>query len=276
MALFFHPALRELTISCADTFEANMDMPFDNYRGTTCLRQLTLIECSLSVTAMESLLSLPSALQSLDINNRRSLIRRTKRVSLASLISILVVHQPKLENLTYASSLDYGHQDQNEGSEIDLSPLTKLKYLALPYDNGRQAQNLHTFIRHIRPNQGPVSLETVLIGAELSNGNASSVLSYHRDLGLQQSSQFPHLRTLVVAFGNLDQMNIEPEDVENEKESFVDAFKKRLLEDFKGRKVRILLQKTEHYRYVPPYLFREKAPQRTTVFDSGAEEVMAS
>ena len=275
MALFFHPALRELTISCADTDEANIDMPFNNYRGMTCLRQLTLIECNISVATMESLLSLPSALQSLDITNRRSLYRRTKTVSLMTLISILVVYQPKLENLTYATSLDYKYKDQNEGSEIDLSPLSKLKYLALPYDNGRWSHHLHNFFTHIRPNQGPVSLETVLIGAELSDGDASSVLSYHRDLGLQ-SSQFPHLRTLIFALGNLDQMTEEQEDVENEKISFVEASKKRLLEDFKGRKVRIILQKTIHHHYVPPYLFREKAPQRTTIFDSGAEEVMAS
>ena len=223
---------------------------------------------------MGSLLSLPSALQSLDITNRRALHRPLKKVSLESLIRILVVHQPKLESLTYANTLEHGYNNQFEGAEVDLSSLNQLKYLALPYDNGKRSRHLGSLMRHISPTQSFASLETVLIGVELRTHEANSALSYHRKLGLQPS-QCPRLRTLIVALANLGDM-YEGEGSESEKLPFLVDFEKRLLEDYKGSKVRIILQQTIHHHYVPPYLFGEKAPERRTVFDSGAEEVMAS
>ncbi|KAL8788285.1 MAG: hypothetical protein Q9195_007382 [Heterodermia aff. obscurata] len=267
-ALFLHPSLRELTISCADGHEANIDIPFETYRGSTLLQQLTFIECDISVATMESILSLPSALQSLDITSCRSLHRSWNKTSLVHLIRILVAHQPNLESLTYANTRE------SENSEIDLSLLNKLKYLALPCDNGRRSQHFDTLIRNIRPSQGFASLETVSIGVEWE-GKANSVLSYHRKLGLQ-SSQCPQLRTLVVALGGFEDMYNETEEFENERDSFVEAFKKRLLGDFKGRQVRIILQATIHHHYVPPYLFRERAPERQTIFDFSANEPLAS
>ena len=252
----------------------DIDIPFENHRESTCLRQLTLIECNISVATMGSLLSLPSALQSLDITNRRALHRPLKKVSLESLIRILVLHQPKLESLTYANTLEYGYySNQFEGSEVGLSSLSQLKYLALPYDNGKRSRHLGNLMRHISPTQSFASLETALIGVELRKHEANSTLSYHRNLGLQ-SSRCPRLRTLIVALGNLGDM-YEGENSENKKLPFLEDFEKRLLEDYKGSKVRIILQETIHHHYVPPYLFGEKAPERRTVFDSGAEEVMA-
>lgn len=221
------------------------------------------------MASLESLLSLPSALQSLDITSRRSLHRRMKKVSLVSLIRILAVHQPKLESLTFANALDFENNDQIEDSEIKLSPLSKLKYLALPYDNGRQIQYLDNVMRYVSPNEGLVSLETVLIGLELRNGKASSALSGHRKLGFKR----PHLRTLILAL-SVPKATSEREDSGTEGIRYREAFKKRLVE--KGIKYRIIVQETIHHRYVPPYLFGEKAPERKTICDFSAEDVLAS
>ena len=172
--------------------------------------------------------------------------------------------------------LESWYKDQTEASEIDLSLLGELKYFALPYDNGRRSVHLDSMMKRMSPNQVFASLETVSIGVELGRlERKDSVLSYHRNLGLQQS-RCPHLRTLIVALGSLADLHDESEDSGNESISFEAALKKRLLEDFKERKVRIILQETTRHRYIPPYLFGEKAPERRTIFDSGAEEVMAS
>lgn len=89
-----------------------------------------------------------------------------------------------------------------------------------------------------------------------------------------QSSQCPHLRTLIVAIGGLDRIG-QGEDPENRRTSFIETLKKGFLEEFKGSKVRIILKSTHRYCYKPPYLFGEKAPERRTIFDSGADEALA-
>ena len=274
VALFFHPTLCDLTLSCAETDE--IDIP-DTYRGCTCLRQLTLIECSISMATLESLLSLPSTLQSLDITSRRSLPRRMEKVSLISLVRILVVHQPKLESLTYSNALDLGNNDQIEGSGINASSLSKLKYLALPYEGGRRShQQMSSLMECISPNEGFISLETVLIGLDWRNGKASTVLSDHPRLGLQKF-KCPHLRTLVIDI-SISEVVAERKDSRNKWTSFCEAVKKLFPEKEKEKesKVRIVLQETIHYHYVTPYLFGEKAPERKTIGVFSADGVPAS
>lgn len=68
------------------------------------------------------------------------------RISLAHLIRILAVHQPKLESLTYSNALESQSHDQIEGPKFDLSQLKKLKYLALPYDDGNRFWQLSDLI----------------------------------------------------------------------------------------------------------------------------------
>ena len=223
---------------------------------------------------MRSLLSLPSALQSLDITTHRLLRQEMNGISLAHLIRILAVQQPKLECLTYSNALESRYDDQIEGLKLDLSSLNKLKYLALPYDDGYRPWQSYSLIRYVGPSQGSPSLETVSIGVELELPQVERVLSCHRQLGLQ-SSQCPHLRTLIVALGGLDRTCGSSEDPESKRTSFLEDLKKGYLEEFKGSKVRIILKSTHRYRYKPPYLFGEKAPKRRTIFDSGADEALA-
>ena len=64
-AIFLHPTLRGLTISCAELHQDALRW----LRGTvrTPLRKLELIECNLTVEALDILLSIPRALEELTI-----------------------------------------------------------------------------------------------------------------------------------------------------------------------------------------------------------------
>ena len=62
-AIFLHPTLRGLTISCAELHQDALRWLQGTVR--TPLRKLELIECNLTVEALDTLLSLPRALEEL-------------------------------------------------------------------------------------------------------------------------------------------------------------------------------------------------------------------
>lgn len=270
MLLFLHPTLRDLTISCANTDEANIDIPFEDYRGRTPLRRLTLIECNISAATMEAILSLPSILQSLDITSRRN----GSRIKIAQMIHNLVVYQPKLESLTYTNALEKWSNGQLEDYKADISSLSNLKHLALPYDYNTRYTPLDPLIKCIASDQGSASLETVMIGVQWDMHDSKTALSYHRKLGLHLP-KFPQLRTLIVFLGGLGRFERDEGDFERKQRPSMEALKKGLQEDFETTKVRIIVYTTYTNSYVPPYLYGEKAPSRLTTYDSGAEDTMA-
>lgn len=65
-ALFAHPTLEELTLSCTSVPDHALD-DFKHYKKTP-LRQLTLIECNVTCDGLNSMLSMPLALKSLSMS----------------------------------------------------------------------------------------------------------------------------------------------------------------------------------------------------------------
>jgi hypothetical protein len=70
--MFYHPTLRNITISCTN-FDSDIthdSVPADK-RGKTPLQSLTLIECNVNVKFLDVVLSLPKALKELNIGERQ-------------------------------------------------------------------------------------------------------------------------------------------------------------------------------------------------------------
>ncbi|KAK4539132.1 hypothetical protein LTR36_001455 [Oleoguttula mirabilis] len=63
-AIFAHPTLEELTISCANLSDTAFSS-VDNKAHQTTLKRLTLIECNVTISSLRDMLALPKALQSL-------------------------------------------------------------------------------------------------------------------------------------------------------------------------------------------------------------------
>ena len=67
-AIFAHPTLQSLTMSCAD-----IDGPFSEKvlsRPETPLKELELIECNVRIQALDAILSMPKALERLCLGTK--------------------------------------------------------------------------------------------------------------------------------------------------------------------------------------------------------------
>lgn len=225
------------------------------------------------MAAMEVLLSLPKALQTLDITSRRANGGRT--VSVIDIIHNLVVHQPKLENLTYANVMEKPPGTQVEDHKLNLSSLQNLKHLALPYNCSSLSGRLLPMITRIAPEDGSTSLETVMLGMKWDKHAPQSMILYHRTLGLHLPG-YPNLRTLVITFDGLAALLTGEQADKTQATLYLKALKNSLHKDFGKSKVRLILQMSATTgRYVPPYLLGEQVPRIFTIYDSGAEDPMA-
>ena len=275
-ALFFHPTLHELTISCATADKVEIDVPIRDFQGTTPLRSLTLTECHISMATMEVLLSIPKALQTLEITSQRSQrANGGQAFSRIDIIHNLVVHQPKLEKLTYAHFMEKQPGTQAEDHKLNLSLLQNLKHLALPYNCSSLSRRLLPMITRIAPKHGSTSLETVMLGMKWDKNAPQSMILYHRTLGLYLPG-YPNLRTLVITFDGLAALLTGEQASKTQATLDFKDLKNSLHKDFGKSKVRLILQMSATTgRYVPPYLFGEIVPRIFTIYDSGAEDPMA-
>lgn len=72
-SVFYHPTLRDLTISCLNIKNWEMESAIQSFgkeRKSTALRSLTFIECNIDVATLHSILSMPKALRELSISER--------------------------------------------------------------------------------------------------------------------------------------------------------------------------------------------------------------
>ena len=223
---------------------------------------------------MEVLLSLPKALQTLDITIRRRMqgAYGIQNAPLASIIYYLSVYQPKLENFIYASELQAGFGAWVKDHKLDLSSLKNLKHLALPYYTGDLSQRLLPTITCLAPNERATSLETVMLGMRWDQYGPQSALSYHRRLGLHLPEYYPKLRTLVITFQILSTLFTPDVDINARRRGeYVEAVKNGLRNDFENSNVRTILQTTVS-KGPWAFLFGKSAPRQVIVYDSGAED----
>lgn len=227
------------------------------------------------MAAMEVLLALPKALQTLDITNQRNtqITNGARIISIAGIIHCLVVYQPKLENLTYANVLK--DQSTVENDKLNLSSLENLKHLALPYNYSGRYKCLLPAIKYLAPNGPSTSLETVMLGEQWDERKPQSAVTYHRALGLHLPEHYPKLRTLVIAFQGLSALFNGNQNSKTQATLYVEAVKNSLRKDFGKTKVRVVLQVSfTKGPWVPPYLFGETAPRSVLIYDSSTDNPM--
>ncbi|KAH7383872.1 hypothetical protein BKA66DRAFT_86768 [Pyrenochaeta sp. MPI-SDFR-AT-0127] len=163
VAMFRHPTLRQITISCLN-FDAEMrsDDILEDERKSTPLQSLVLIECNVNVLFLDAVLSLPKALKVLSIGERLhafeecipSLVSKT-RTSSAKFLAAL---QRQAHSLTQLKHIG-GHIRYQTSREIDpegsakMRSFTNLEHLELGFES-----NIYYYIRN---NGFPPSLKTL-------------------------------------------------------------------------------------------------------------------
>ncbi|KAF1837696.1 hypothetical protein BDW02DRAFT_595360 [Decorospora gaudefroyi] len=163
-AMFRHPTLRNITLSCVN-FDVSLRGPFDISEGerkSTPLQSLTLIECNVSVTFLDLVLSLPKALKELSIGERlhtfegcRPSMRSDDRTSCAQFLVALQRQADSLQRLTHCG----GHVGYLTTRETDpegaakLRSLVNLEYLELGFES-------HLYY-YLRQNGFPPALKTL-------------------------------------------------------------------------------------------------------------------
>lgn len=162
--MFFHPTLRNITLSCLN-FEADVSSDGELLAArqkTTPLQSLTLIECNVDVQFLDVVLSLPKALKELSIGERlhtfpecEPSMNPRKRTSAALFLSSLQRQASSLQKLTHVGGLiayQTARETDPEGA-AKLRNLTSLETLELGFES-----HLYYYLRN---NGFPPSLKTL-------------------------------------------------------------------------------------------------------------------
>jgi hypothetical protein len=165
-AMFLHPTLRKITLSCLN-FEADLDhkdeMVVDK-QNSTPLRSLTLIECNVNVQFLDVVLSLPKALTELSIGERLHTFRdcepnfdRSARTSAALFLAALERQADSLQRLTHIGGMiQYlTSRETDPRGAAKLRSLTRLEHLELGFES-------HLYY-YLRQNGFPPALKTLKI-----------------------------------------------------------------------------------------------------------------
>ncbi|KAF1848998.1 uncharacterized protein K460DRAFT_404251 [Cucurbitaria berberidis CBS 394.84] len=163
VAMFRHPTLRKITLSCLN-FDGNMsldDIPEDD-RKSTPLQSLTLVECNVHVPFLAVVLSLPKALKELSIGERlhtfpecEPSMNPSTRTSSKQFLVALQQQAHSLQRLTHIG----GHIGYQTPREIDpegstrLQSLTRLEHLELGLES--------SLYYYLRQNGFPPALKTL-------------------------------------------------------------------------------------------------------------------
>jgi hypothetical protein len=169
-AMFMHPTLRKITLSCLN-FEADTDDDkIAVERKSTPLQSLILIECNVDVDFLDVVLSLPKALKVLSIGERlhvfdecKPSMDRKKRTSSALFLSAIQRQAESLHSLSHVGGqLEYiTPRESDPQGPAKLRSLTNLEHLELGLES-----HLNYHLRH---NGVPPSLKTLkLLDAAIS------------------------------------------------------------------------------------------------------------
>jgi hypothetical protein len=168
-AMFFHPSLRNITLSCLN-FEAEMDDALVKEKNkSTPLQSLVLIECNVNIHFLDTVLGLPKALKELSIGERLHIFEcqpsmdPKERTSSSLFLTALQKQAHSLQRLNHVGGhLEFipARERDPEGS-AKLRSLTNLEHLELGLES-----HLNYYLRN---NGFPPSLKTLkLLDAAIS------------------------------------------------------------------------------------------------------------
>ncbi|KAF2621972.1 hypothetical protein BU25DRAFT_378677 [Macroventuria anomochaeta] len=146
-SVFFHPTLRDLTISCLNIKNRDMESTirsFGKERKSTPLRFLTFIECNIDIDTLHTILSMPKALKQLSIGERLHVFEGARppmdpgqRTCSTRFLPALQQQANSLEKLTHiGGSLPYllGRETDPDGA-AKLRSFTNLQHLELGFES---------------------------------------------------------------------------------------------------------------------------------------------
>lgn len=146
-SVFYHPTLRDLTISCLNIKNSDMESTIKSFgkeRKSTPLHSLTFIECNIDMDTLSTILSMPKALKQLAIGERMHVFEGARpstdagqRTSSDRFLPALQQQASSLEKLTHiGGSIPYllGRITDEDGA-AKLRSLTALEHLELGYES---------------------------------------------------------------------------------------------------------------------------------------------
>ncbi|KAF2871656.1 hypothetical protein BDV95DRAFT_521073 [Massariosphaeria phaeospora] len=279
--IFFHPTLRHITISCIN-FDAEIshaNVPAEKLKSTP-LQSLTLVECNVNVPFLDVVLSLPRALQELNIGERlftfddcRPSLDPQTRTSHPLFLTALNRQAGSLKHLEHIGgdvSCSTSLIVDAQGS-AKLRNLAQLEYLQLGFES--------SLVHYIAHNGCPDSLRTLrLSDAALSHAHSYShvqtVLRLATELVAKRMSNAIDLE-LGFAYNMFsDALNVVPRhswghSLWDDKTNRDAAYEIATALKVRGSRFRMFGQKFDSGNsYIPPYMFGEEEPTEVLVYDS--------
>ncbi|KAF2832633.1 hypothetical protein CC86DRAFT_313826 [Ophiobolus disseminans] len=199
-AMFLHPTLRKITMSCLD-FETDLNLADDivaKIQKSTPLQSLVLIECNVNVRFLDVVLSLPKALQELSIGERLHTFTGCEptrdwraRTSAALFLTALQRQAGSLQRLVHiGGAVQYlTARETDPHGAARLRSFTSLQYLELGLES-------HLYY-YLRQNQFPPALRTLkMLDAALS-------INAGNDIRAMSGVAFRSITTLVSDYMSL-------------------------------------------------------------------------
>jgi hypothetical protein len=285
--MFFHPTLRNITLSCLN-FEADMDdsMVAKKHRSTP-LQSLTLIECNVNVQFLDTVIDLPKALVELSVGERLHafpecipIMDVEKRTSSPLFLTTLQKQASSLRRLVHlGGNLEYIPQRQHdpEGHE-KLRSLTNLEHLELGLES-----HLNYYLRN---NGFPPSLRTLkMLDAAISLNaghdiRAMADVAFRSITSLVTSCLPPTLHpdfTIHLQFSDHSIFRLFVIANPAEQDRLLSAlFLDRpaiykIASVLKMHKARFLVSRETFpsgTAYIPPYMYGEELPVEDSMYDS--------
>ncbi|KAF2743740.1 hypothetical protein M011DRAFT_489479 [Sporormia fimetaria CBS 119925] len=290
-AIFLHPTLRKLTISCSD-FDGpwTIDDIEPGTLKTTPLESLTLIECNIYLSLLEIALRLPKALRELSLNERKYVWEGCRpdhsrpRTDSPDFITLLAYQASSLQRITHNSEPLQG------GTEIAVG-----RPLPNAYLNADQIEALSTFTALTDLEISVTSVLTHLprYSTSLTNlrlNDSDATVGFHmtpislRLHGLYRrifhttcetctASNLPNI-DLVLSLPGRPSIELEehfcaanPDCLHNRRCVYWLAAVLKA----RKRRFRIFVEEFINHsnlRYIPPYMYGEEPPVETCVYNS--------
>ncbi|KAF2998265.1 hypothetical protein E8E13_006577 [Curvularia kusanoi] len=146
-SVFYHPTLHNLSISCLNISNRNMESTIESFgkkRKSTPLRSLTFIECNIDMDTLYTILSLPKALKELSIGERLYVFETappstdaTQRTSSKRFLPALQQQADSLEKLTHigGSLPALPARETDEDGAVKLRSMSALQHLELGFES---------------------------------------------------------------------------------------------------------------------------------------------
>jgi hypothetical protein len=280
-AMFLHPTLRNITLSCLD-FKADMgfddDLIVKNSRSTP-LQSLTLIECNVDVRFLDVVMSLPKALIELSIGERLHIfpdcepsMDKETRTSSALFLTALQRQANSLKRLTHIGGLvDYiPSRTTDPDGAMKLRSFEKLEFLELGFES-----HLYYYLRN---NGFPPTLQTFQLNdAAISLNRRHDIrsiasIAFRSITSLLQDCVLPALRSDFMIHLHFSDHSVF--------HLFVVAYSAMFLDRPAIYKIASILKSyNARFRisretfpsgqaYIPPYMYGEEQPVDESMYDS--------